>query len=230
MSKKTFALLLLVSTAALVAKTPDALLNEATGKVEAPQPVEHYDNPARPLDEILPDFFNELDRSLRATTVDLMSSIQEGLGHLHKELEGMSKELKEKGPQPKAHHLVEEADKLRLGFSLPKNLKYEPADIDLINDKILSLIIKDEKHTVTIGITLDRKILTGQIRIEKEEKTDKGPHRSYSENSFKYRIVGKAQFEKVAAEYNETTHTLSFIIPKEFEVKNKRTIKVTIKK
>ncbi len=226
MNKKPFALILLLSTAGLTAKTTNHFTEEGIDKEAPHNRQEHYDT-RPPL--TFGELFNEIDRSMRATTVELMGSMQEGLGHLQKEIATMNEQLK-KTTRKASHQLHEEADKVKLDFKLPEDLKYEPADIEVINNKVASLIIKTDDQTVSVNVTLDRNILSGRIKTEAEVKTDKIPRKSHSESRFTYSISGKALFDKITAEYDEKTHTLSFVIPKEFEVENKRAIKVSVKK
>lgn len=184
-------------------------------------------------DDLLPKFFHRLhhvEDSLRATSVNLMSSMQEGLKHLHEELEDMSKQLKKKMPET-FYRLIEKQNCIELQLRLPNDVQYQPGEIEVTNNKTINFQLKDEGHTVSLGLTVSKSLLMGYVSIETAAKEGSERQQSFRENKFTHQIVGRLNFDKVTAEYEKKDHTLTLTIAKEKEaIESRRKIAVTVKK
>jgi|GEM_PF-6712490 len=194
------------------------------------------------LDEAFDEFSTKLEQSVRSSILNFMETTQdefntihkktqEELNRVHTELQSVGDRLKEKIALTQTK-LIEEADKIKLDFQLPSEFKFESANnVDVVNDKIISLSLKDEKHSISINCILDKNRIKGQIRIESTEVNDKGvSKKSHQEASFDHRVfIGKTNLENLTVDFDKERHTLTFSIPKEFETEVKRSVKISVK-
>ncbi len=200
----------------------------------------------RPLEEIVSELknevadvvrtnslkVNEVADVVRANSLRAMDTISKELARVHEELQEMGNKLKESAAL-NATQLVEETDKIRLEFQLPHDFKCDSiGNVEVVNDKVMSLSLKDEHHTITINTVLDKHRLKGQIRIETLVTDEKGKSKkSFQESVFDYRVyVGKTNLDNLAVEFDDARQVLSFVIPKEVSSDTKRSVKVSVVK
>ena len=184
----------------------------------------------RPLEEIVSELKNEVADVVRANSLRAMDTLSKELSRVHEELQEMGNKLKETVALTSTQ-LVEETDKIKLEFQLPQSFKGESiGSVDVVNDKMISLSLKDEHHTIIINAVLDKHRLKGQIRIETVVSDEKGKSKkSFQESAFDYRVyVGKTNLDNLAVEFDDERHVLSFVIPKESSSDTKRSVKVSV--
>lgn len=226
MNKKYFPLILLVSVAACVAKDKSA----NTLPEEAPQQQpEGQDQIGHRPPMGFNELFHELDRSIRSSMISTWSQIDKRMKDLSEQIETSMKGDKKNLITPTSVNDANE--KTTIEVALPKDLKFEPADVDVINNRVFSTEIKDNKLTLHITGSIDRGRLHFEDRLEYKDQDEdpKNMKRVLHRRALSQTILGKPQLENLSVEYNKDKHSLNFVIPKEFIVQEKQSVKIKMK-
>lgn len=192
---------------------------------------ESVDSSTLSVDDAIEELGTKLEQSMRTSFLNFMETTQEELHRVHTELQSVGDKLKEKIAITQTK-LTEESNTIKLEFQLPSDFKFESThNVDIINDKIISLSLKDEKYSISINCILDKHRLKGTIRIDSVEANEKGvSKKSHQESSFEHRVfIGKTNLENLTVSFDKERHTLTFSIPKEFEADAKRSVKISVK-
>lgn len=222
---------------AIKATSPDTLLKDVTKELAqtqetATEVVEEHslEKSPRPLCDIIAEFSDEIDRSLRAGFSDLMNDAQEELDRVYMELQSFGNGLKEK-VFIRQNNLIETNNELILKFALPKEFVFTDADVNIINNKTIRLVLVDELYVINIDTSFDQTRLRGHVRIDKkEEAIGQGiVRKKLREYSFKHKMLTKAKLDALTVEYDKTKHILVFTLPKEVTTETKQNIKIKVK-